>query len=111
MSNVGLDVPRELWAELWVSLGSLLSSYTALHGLNGNRQAAVELDETSIVARYGGKRLALGREGAIVKWAREDGSNGTLELTEAGRLRGEAGTGEEVEMDMAAERWARELMQ
>ena len=30
-------------SELWVSLASLLRSYTAAHGLNGNRQATVEL--------------------------------------------------------------------
>ena len=33
----------ELITELWVSLASLLRSYTAAHGLNGNRQATVEL--------------------------------------------------------------------
>jgi hypothetical protein len=43
-----------------------------------------------------------------VNWQREDGGKGKLELTEAGQLRGVAG---EEEMDMAAERWARELMQ
>jgi hypothetical protein len=42
-----------------------------------------------------------------VTWKREDGSQGTLELTETGRLR--STTGEE-EMDMAAEAWSRELM-
>jgi hypothetical protein len=41
-------------------------------------------------------------------WKRDDGQNGMLELTEAGRLR--SSTGEE-EMDMAAVAWARELMQ
>ena len=34
-----------LCMELWVSLASLLRSYTAAHGLNGNRQATVELGE------------------------------------------------------------------
>jgi hypothetical protein len=50
----------------------------------------------------------LERNGAEIKWRREDGRSGMLELTEAGQLR--SGTGEE-EMDMAAEAWARELMQ
>ena len=39
--------------ELWVSLASLLRSYTAAHGLNGNRQATVELGEEQIMVRHG----------------------------------------------------------
>jgi len=42
-----------------------------------------------------------------VSWQREDGRGENLELTEAGHLRGPA---DEEAMDMAAERWARELM-
>jgi anthranilate phosphoribosyltransferase len=93
--------------ELWVSLASLLRSYTAAHGLNGSLQATVELGEDKILVRHGDDWLELTRTGATVIWLREDGRTGTLELTEAGTLRGE--TGEE-EMDMAAEAWARELM-
>ena len=93
--------------ELWVSLASLLRSYTAAHGLNGNRQATVELGENKILVRHGDDWLDLTRSGAKIVWLRENGRTGTLELTEAGTLRGE--TGEE-EMDMAAEAWARELM-
>ena len=96
-----------LYAELWVSLASLLRSYTAAHGLNGDRQATVELGETRITVRHAGKWLDLARDEATVLWQREDGLRGVLHLTEAGRLR--SGDGEE-EMDMAAERWARELM-
>ena len=96
-----------LYLELWVSLASLLRSYTAAHGLNGNRQATVELGEERITVRHGNAWLELGRQGAIIKWCREDGRSGVLELTEAGRLR--AGEHEE-EMDMTAEAWARELM-
>jgi hypothetical protein len=106
-----LDLSRELWAELWVSLASLLRSYTAVHGLNGNRQATVEQDDERILVHHGGRWMDLERTGASIIWKREDGSRGTLELTEAGRLRG-AGlnpAGEE-EMDLAAEAWARELM-
>ena len=103
---VGSD--NQCYVELWVSLGSLLRSYTALHGLRGNRQAGVEQDDELIVARHGEKWIELRRSGAAVTWKRESGSEGTLGLTEAGRLR--SSTGEE-EMDMAAEGWARELMQ
>ena len=100
-----------VFVELWVSLASLLRSYTAAHGLNGNRQATVELGEERITVRHAEKWLDLGREGRHVTWLREDGSKGELELTEAGTLKtaGQAAM-DEVEMDMTAEAWARELM-
>ena len=98
----------ELFRELWVSLASLLRSYTAVHGLTGNRTATIELGEERILVRHGDKWLDLKRSGSSVVWQREDGRTGTLELTESGRLRSKAG---EEEMDMAAEAWARELMQ
>jgi hypothetical protein len=98
---------EHLLIELWVSLASLLRSYTAAHGLNGTRQATVELGENRITVRHGAGRLELERDGSQVIWRREDRRTGILELTEAGRLR----TGDhEEEMDMAAEAWARELM-
>jgi hypothetical protein len=106
------DVSSDLFVELWVSLASLLRSYTAAHGLNGNRQATVELAEELITVRYGDRWLELERSGAQVRWHRENGQGGVLELTEAGRLRpNKSCASEEAEMDMAAERWARELMQ
>ncbi len=98
----------QLFAELWVSLASLLRSYTAAHGLNGSRQATVELGEERILVRHGDDWLDLNRSGAEVTWRREDGRQGKLEFTEHGRLL-EVGADEE-EMDMAAERWARDLM-
>jgi cell division inhibitor SulA len=96
-----------LWSELWISLASLLRSYTAAHGLNGNRLATVEADEEGITVRHEEKWLRLEREAAIVTWTREDRSSGKIEITETGRLR--EGTSEE-EMDLTAEAWARELM-
>jgi hypothetical protein len=99
---------EQLYVELWVSLASLLRSYTAAHGLNGNRQATVELGEEKITVRYGDGWLDLQRKDAAVTWKREDGRGGALELTEGGSLR--SATGEEA-MDLAAEAWARELMQ
>jgi hypothetical protein len=129
-----------VYAELWVSLASLLRSYTAAHGLNGDRQATVELGEERITVRHAEKWLDLQRIGERVNWLRENGSSGVLELTEAGTLRSKndprspkardlhpsnedlsLGTRDlghpeeeepkEEEMDMAAEAWARELMQ
>jgi len=114
------QVNDRLHSELWVSLASLLRSYTAAHGLNGDRQATVELGEERITVRHGDRWLDLKRKGAAVTWQREDGKSGVLELTEEGRLRPEnnprspnrdLGRPEEEEMDMAAEAWARELMQ
>jgi hypothetical protein len=98
---------EEIWEELWGSLASLLRSYTALHGLSGNRQAEIEQNEERILARYGDRWLVLERNGAAVNWKREDGSHGMLELMETGRLRSTSG---EEEMDMAAEAWSRDLM-
>jgi hypothetical protein len=97
----------QLYVELWVSVASLLRSYTAAHGLNGSTQATVELGEEQITVRHGDKWLDLARSGAQVIWQREDGRSGTMQLTDAGRLRTDAG---EEEMDMVAESWARELM-
>jgi hypothetical protein len=125
INNCAVADTAQLYAELWVSLASLLRSYTAIHGLNGKRQATVELGEDRILVRCGESWLDLRRGGATVNWQREDGRSGMLELTEAGQLRlwnprpqnrdlgrpsGE-NESEEEEMDMAAERWARELMQ
>ena len=109
MGQANAETSREqLYIELWVSLASLLRSYTAAHGLNGDRQATVELGEEQIMVRHGNAWLDLIRNGAQVIWRREDGRRGMLEFTDAGWLRSEAG---EEEMDMAAEAWARELMQ
>jgi len=99
---------EQLYCELWRSLASLLRSYTAAHGLSVSRQAAVEFDQEKISVRYGRKWLRLERSNAIVTSTRENGAREKFELTEHGRLRGK--TGEE-ELDLAAELWARELMQ
>ncbi len=108
MSASPIHSLESLWSELWSSLASLLRSYTAAHGLHGNREAKIELSELKITARHGKKWLAIERSHAIVTWTRENGTSGTLELTDHGRLRGPKG---EEEMDLAAEAWARELMQ
>jgi hypothetical protein len=97
-----------VYVELWVSLASLLRSYTAAHGLNGDRQATVELGEGRITVRYGDRWLDLKRNGASVMWRRENENSGMLELTEAGRLQSSE---RDEEMDLVAEAWARELMQ
>jgi len=110
-----IDQTPQLWAELWVSLASLLRSYTAAHGLNRKEQATVELGEDQIIVRTGDRWLRLDRAQADVIWLREDGSRGLMRFTLAGSLNTHVGDPEhderEEEMDMQAEAWARELMQ
>lgn len=102
-----MPTTAQLHEELWISLASLLRSYTAVHGMHNGSQAEIEVDQERIRARYGANWLELRRTGAIIAWKRDNGRSGVLELTETGRLRGSAG---EEEMDMAAEAWARDLM-
>jgi hypothetical protein len=114
-AEIEIDSAEPVYAELWISLASLLRSYTAVHGLRGNRMALIEADRSLIVAQHGEKQLKMRRTGAVVNWMRENGVSGELEMTLHGRLRENGtnrlddGAGEE-EMDMAAEAWARELM-
>jgi len=96
-----------VFAELWISFASLLRSYTAAHGLHTKREAVVELTENKITVFHEEKWLRLERNYAILTWTRENGSMGTMELTESGTLR--SGTHEDA-MDLAAEQWARDLM-
>ncbi len=102
-----IEAGEQLWVELWVSLASLLRSYTSMHGLNGDRQATVELGEERITVRHGDKWLDLTRDGAVVMWRREDGRKGRMVLMETGRLRF---ADREEEMDLMANNWALELM-
>jgi hypothetical protein len=105
----------QLWPELWVSLASLLRSYTAAHGLNRKQQATIELGEDAIIVRAGERWLNLIRHQAEIIWAREDGKRGLMRFTIEGRLQTHVGhegkEDTEEEMDMQAEAWARELMQ
>ncbi len=107
--GVAIGSGEPVYTELWISLASLLRSYTAVHGLSGNRQAVIESDGVLIRAHHGKKQLELRRSGTSVTWMRENGTSGRLEMTEAGRLRSTIDMSEE-EMDMAAEAMARDLM-
>jgi len=99
-----MTVSRELHVELWISWASLLRSYAAAQGLNSNQFAVIEFGEEEIVVRAGGK------------WARF--THGEYESSAGGALvfaLNEDGTvtlGDKMdEMDFAAERITRELMQ
>lgn len=98
----------QLHTELWHSLAALLRSYTSAHGLNRKQSATIHADGDCLTARHGSKWLELRRRGASIGWTRENGERGVLEITEDGRLR--SPEGQEEELDMAAEAWARELM-
>ena len=97
----------DLHTELWISLGSLLRSYAAAHGLHNDIHAVIEINENRIVARHGNNWLELVRTDAEIVARRENGSSQLHQLTPAGRLRNHEA---EVELDMAAEAWARDLM-
>jgi hypothetical protein len=107
------SVTAPLYAELWISLASLLRSYTAAHGLNRKEQAMVELGQEHIVVRIGERWLRIDRSESEVIWARENGNQGRMQFTIEGRLKTQVGKEDhtEEEMDMQAEAWARELMQ
>ena len=103
-----IDAAVAVYAELWVSLASMLRSYTAVHGLNRKEQAMVELGEEHILVRVSERWMRLDRNETEVSWLRENGSKGTMHLTVDGRLKGADGL--EEELDLQAEAWARELM-
>jgi hypothetical protein len=93
--------------ELWISLVSLLRSYTAAHGLNGTRQAVLEVSQNRLLIRAGERLLTVQFDGQRGSFARETGTATEFTLDEHGRvILGETAE----EMDMIAERLAREIM-
>lgn len=95
---------RALHTELWTSWASLLRSYAAAHGLNAPQHAVIEVSAREITLRVGSRWLRF-TETAVEEADKPSrpfhlNENGTVTL---------AGEPEE-EMDMAAERFAREMM-
>ena len=94
-----------LHTELWTSWASLLRSYAAAHGLNSNAHAVVEVSATEITLRVGSRWLRFTQhemqpsDGPALPFALQE--NGTITLNH----------GPEEEMDIAAEQFAREMMQ
>ncbi|MEI9969191.1 MAG: hypothetical protein WDM87_11375 [Terracidiphilus sp.] len=88
-ANSYTALQRQLFTELFASLASLLRSYTAVHGLSTNREAAIEQSEDKITVIHNEKWLRLTRNHAILTWMRENGTMGTLEFTKSGTLRGD----------------------
>jgi hypothetical protein len=93
-----------LRAELWTSWASLLRSYAAAHGLNSRHHAVVEVGAEEITLRVAGKWLRFTHQTLDYS----DGRRSPFALQEDGtvKLNGIA-----EEMDLAAERLAREMMQ
>ena len=90
--------------ELWISWGSLLRSYAAAHGLNSHQFAVIEFGDEEIVVRFGSRwlRFTHGQQES------SDGSVQAFALNEEGTV---TLGGKMDEMDFAAERVIRELMQ
>jgi hypothetical protein len=93
-----------LRAELWTSWASLLRSYAAAHGLNSTHHAVVEVGAEEITLRVASRWLRFTHEMMELS----DGGRSTFNMQEDGtvKLNGVA-----EEMDLAAERLAREMMQ
>jgi hypothetical protein len=98
--------------ELWSSFVSLLRAYTSAHGLNGPRQAILEVSADSVLVRAGERQLLVTRHGSQGSWERESSQPVHFTLSEDGRItaNGETAKGDAEEMDIVAERLARELM-
>jgi hypothetical protein len=103
----------QLSRELWCSFVSLIRSYTAAHGLNGIRQAVLEVSEDRLLVRAGERLLTVHFDGEHGSWQRESGAATKFTLDEHGRVlqgSGPAGSGNSEEMDIVAEQLAREIM-
>jgi hypothetical protein len=99
--------------ELWSSFVSLLRSYTAAHGLNGTRQAVLEVSADSVLIRAGERLLTVRFDGERGSWQREAGPATEFMLDEHGRVllnSGSEGPSNPEEMDLVAEQLAREIM-
>ena len=98
-----------LYTELWTSWASLLRSYAAAHGLSATQHAVVEVSANEITFRVGSRWLRFTED------AMQYGSTlGIGEVPEPFALN-ENGTATingapEEEMDLAAERLAREML-
>jgi hypothetical protein len=101
-SEAAMD-PR-LRTELWTSWASLLRSYAAAHGLNSRHHAVVEVGADEITLRVASRWLRFTHEAL----QDSEGHTSSFNMEEDGtvKLNGIA-----EEMDLAAERLAREMMQ
>ncbi len=95
---------NSLHTELWTSWASLLRSYAAAHGLNSTQHAVVEVSADEITLRVGTHWLRF----TAATLQHDDAAPVPFNLQENGTVR--LNHGPEEEMDIAAERFAREMM-
>lgn len=93
-----------LQTELWTSWASLLRSYTSLHGLSSSHHAIVEVSAELILVRVDMRTL----RSTPSTLTDTHGQTQPFSLNEDGTVK--IGSDTE-EMDLAAERLAREMMQ
>ena len=94
----------QLHTELWTSWASLLRSYAAAHGLNSTQHAVVEVSADEITLRVGTHWLRF----TATELRHDDAAPVTFNLEENGTIR--INNGPEEEMDIAAERFARDML-
>ena len=93
-----------LHTELWTSWASLLRSYAAAHGLNAKEHAVVEVSAEAITLRVGSRWMRF----TATMVERGGGAPVAFVLHEDGSV--SLGGADAEEMDMAAERLAREML-
>jgi hypothetical protein len=94
----------QLHTELWTSWASVLRSYAAAHGLNAKQHAVVEVSADAIILRVGSRWM----EFTATKQRLSDSPTVPFALLEDGTISLNGAPAEE--MDMAAERLAREML-
>jgi hypothetical protein len=97
-------ISERLHIELWTSWASLLRSYAAAHGLNATRHAVVEVSAEEITLRVGSRWVRFTQHDV----QQSDAAPQAFTLHEDGTVSVAGGTPEE--MDIAAERFAREIL-
>jgi len=102
MNSEAMDA--RLRTELWTSWASLLRSYSAAHGLNSRHHAVVEVGADEITLRVASRWLRFTHE----MFEDSEGHRASFSLEEDGTVKLD---GIAQEMDLAAERLAREMMQ
>jgi hypothetical protein len=104
-----LTVNASLHTELWTSWASLLRSYAAAHGLSATQHAVVEVSADQITFRVGSSWLNF-TEHSMQYGSTQEASETpqSFALHEDGTVSLNGGPPEE--MDLAAERLAREML-
>jgi DNA-binding transcriptional regulator PaaX len=93
----------QLHIELWTSWASLLRSYAAAHGLNSRHHAVVEVGADEITLRVAAHWLRFTHD----LMEDSEGNRSAFSLQEDGTVKLREHT---QEMDLAAEKLAREMM-